>query len=131
MVHLIRQLIADRSEMEAIRARVLATTVPHHDEHMQWISALYQELAPVGRFVRRTREPVRGNTIRDLGILLVEPNWVIVPRGASVVDEGSGPMPVLPVGVLRQAYRFYKKNGTRNTFVRIVKEVLRRMGVQA
>ncbi len=128
MVHLIRRLIADRSEVEAIRSRILAAVVPHHDEHMQWLAGLYRELLPARTFVRRTQTSPRGNTIRDLGILLVEPNWVIPPRGASVAEGAGGLAPVLPVGVARKAYRFYKKNGIRNTIVRILQEVARRFG---
>jgi len=128
MVSLIRQLIADRTGLEAIRTRILATTSPHHDEHMQWLRNLYAELLPLHPFVRRTQQHPRGNTIRDLGILLVEPNWVIPPRGTSVVDVGNGPTPVLPVGFARRAYRFYKKNGIGNTVVRILREVVRRIG---
>jgi len=131
MVRLIRQLIADRTEMEAIRVRVKATIGPHHDDHMQWVRDLYAELLPSEAFLQRTQKATRGNTIRDLGILLVEPNWVIPPRAAHVADEGGGLLPVLPVSALRKAYRFYKKNGVRNTIVRILQEVMRRVGGQS
>jgi glycosyltransferase involved in cell wall biosynthesis/spore maturation protein CgeB len=128
MVCLIRQLIADRSGLEAMRARVLAMTTQHHDEHMQWLRDLYTELLPLHPFVQRTQKCPRGNTIRDLGILLVEPNWVIPPRAASVADGGSGPIPVLPLSLVRKAYRFYKKNGLGNTIARVLQGIARRLG---
>lgn len=131
MVRLIRQVIADRSELEAIRSRVLAAATPHHDEHMAWVKSLYAELLPAQRFVRQTTQAVRGNTVRDLGILLVEPSWLIAPRGASVADQGAGPSPVLSVSPLRKAYRYYRKKGLKDTLVRIVQEVAKRLGGRA
>ncbi|WP_229019954.1 glycosyltransferase family protein [Xanthomonas phaseoli] len=128
MVCLIRQLIADRSGLEAIRARVLATTTQHHDEHMRWLRNLYAKLLPLQPFVQRTQNYPRGNTIRDLGILLVEPNWVIPPRAASVADGGSGPIPVFPLGIVGRGYRFYKKNGLGNTIARVLQGIARRLG---
>ncbi|OEZ01758.1 hypothetical protein BIY45_04790 [Stenotrophomonas sp. BIIR7] len=128
MVHLIREVIADRSGLESIRSRVISATRPHHDEHMLWVSDLYNELLPKERFTQRTHTPIRGNTIRDLGILLVEPNWVIRPQASSVSDDGHGPTVVLPVGVMRKALWYYRKNGIRNTIVRILQEVMRRVG---
>src|SRR5690606_2827903 len=116
---------------EAIRIRVKATIGPHHDDHMQWVRDLYAELLPSQSFVQRTQEGTRGNAIRDLGILLVEPDRVIPPRAARVPDEGGGLLPMLPASALRRAYRFYKKNGVRNTIVRILQEVMRRVGSQS
>lgn len=128
MVHLIRQIIADRTGMEVIRERVLQRTDTRHDEHMQWLREIYTELLPSQRFVQSTLSGVHGNTLRDLGILLVESNWVIAPHGPTVVDGESGLTPTLPVGFTRKVYRFYRTNGLKNTLVRVTQEVLRRIG---
>ncbi|RXR02740.1 glycosyltransferase family protein [Pseudoxanthomonas composti] len=130
IVSLVRRLIADRAEVERVRANVHAGLGVGHQEHMQWLSGLYRGLLaqlPPWRALDAGAPP-RGQTLKEIGVLLMDREWTIQPRGATVVvNEVAQLVPTPEPGRVRRLYRYFRKNGAVNTARRLASEVVRRL----
>lgn len=130
IVSLVRRLIVDRQEVERVRANVHAGLGVGHQEHMQWLGGTYRGLVaqlPPWR-ERDAGIPPRGQTLKEIGVLLMDRVWTIQPQGATVVvNDGPQLVPTPEPGRLRRLYRYFRKNGALNTSRRLAAEVVRRV----
>lgn len=130
IVSLVRRLIVDRAEVERVRANVHAGLGVGHQEHMQWLSGLYHGLLaqlPPWR-ARDAGTAPRGQTLKEIGVLLMDRVWTIQPQGATVVvNEVAQLVPTPEPGRVRRLYRYFRKNGAMNTARRLASEVARRL----
>lgn len=129
MIALVRRLVSDRAEVERVRTNIHAGLGVGHDEHMAWLAQHYRALLnadrmPVGREEGAERQ---GNTLKSLGVLVMDRAWAIPPRGTTlVVGESAQLVPAPEAGLLRKTYRYLRRNGFMRTARRAVGEILRR-----
>lgn len=128
LVALIRRL-ADAPEILAqMKAHLPQSIGATSAEHMQWLGELYRRLLPQQPITSRP-SLVRGMTLREAGILLVEPSWRIQPRAAVLAGGGHTPLvPTPPPGRMDRFLRYLRAHGMKNTARRLLVEVVRRAG---
>lgn len=128
LVHAVRTLAADRAQLLSMQSNIGHGELCQHDAHMAWLSSTYSRLMPKMPITAAPGAPMKGNTIADLGILLMDPRWLRPPVGSTVAGGGSSPLaPVAPVSLPRRAWRYLRTHGVRRTLGRIIQAIARRM----
>jgi len=128
LIQAVRALAADRPRLLHMQSNIGHSELCQHDAHMAWLSATYSRLMPAARVAVPGGAAGKGNTIADLGILLVDPRWLHPPVGSTVAGGGNSPLaPVAPVSLPRRAWRYLRTHGVRRTLGRIIQAIARRM----
>lgn len=128
LVHAVRTLAADRAQLLSMRSNIGHSELCQHDAHMAWLSSTYSRLMPRMRIAASPGTQRKGNTIADLGILLVDSRWLHPPVGSTVAGGGSSPLaPVAPVSLPKRAWRYLRTYGLRRTLGRVIQAIARRM----
>ena len=123
IVALVRRLISDREMIEYARSNIHKKLGVEYAEHMHWLGKLYERLLPAQPFTPTAASALvsRGNSIKDLEILLVDQAWTSVSLAARITVDDKTQLSVTPeAGVLQRAYRYLRKHGIIKTLVRIV-----------
>jgi hypothetical protein len=123
IVALVRRLISDREMIESVRHNIHHKLSMGFDEHMQWLGELYRRLLPAETLATgvMTDSARRGNTVRDLDILLVDRAWTSLSPSARIAVDEQTTLSIAPeIGTLSRGYHFLRKHGIIKTSVRVV-----------
>jgi len=126
LVALIRRLVDEPEVLAQMKPNLPGSMGVTSVEHMQWLGSLYRRLLPQRPIAPRPRV-ARGMTLREAGILLVDPSWRIQPRAVVLAGGGQAPLvPIPPPGIMGRFLRYLRTHGMKNTARRLLGEVVRR-----